>query len=244
MRWTPGQRSPNLEDRRATTGGRRMVLPHGRPGPGRHPHPSRPELYFQNRPAVALRRRRACRAGRGPSRRVPDDTRGGEAGGLRLLRAGRRAGDVGQGASTRAGQEYQRRRGRPSRRDATETGCGCRRRRDRTFDRPEDGKVYIDLALLLRPAPVRRPGDFAQAYVLAHEIGTTWRTCWHTEQVRNAHRPTRSRQRDVGAARAAGRLLCRDVGPRHAAAKHPGGGERRSRALQHSFHRRNASEAC
>jgi uncharacterized protein len=57
-------------------------------------------------------------------------------------------------------------------RDGTTSGCGAARSATGPFYCPEDEKVYIDLGFY--DELKRRfgaPGDFAQAYVLAHEIG-------------------------------------------------------------------------
>jgi len=57
-------------------------------------------------------------------------------------------------------------------RDAVNTGCGDAQSATGPFYCPADQKIYIDLAFY---DELRRrfgaPGDFAQAYVLAHEIG-------------------------------------------------------------------------
>ncbi|MGI9590054.1 MAG: KPN_02809 family neutral zinc metallopeptidase [Myxococcota bacterium] len=57
-------------------------------------------------------------------------------------------------------------------RDAIRSGCGYADAQAGPFYCPRDGKVYVDLSFYeeLR-ARFGAPGDFAQAYVLAHEIG-------------------------------------------------------------------------
>ena len=57
-------------------------------------------------------------------------------------------------------------------RDGTDSACGFAQTASGPFYCPEDQKVYIDLAFYeeLRER-FGAPGDFAQAYVLAHEIG-------------------------------------------------------------------------
>ncbi len=57
-------------------------------------------------------------------------------------------------------------------RDATSSGCGTAREQTGPFYCPEDEKIYIDLGFW---NDLRRfggdTGDFAQAYVIAHELG-------------------------------------------------------------------------
>lgn len=75
-------------------------------------------------------------------------------------------------------------------RDAVDSGCGFAQSAMGPFYCPADQKVYIDLAFY---EELRRrfgaPGDFAQAYVLAHEIGHHVQRLSGTEaEVRRAQR--------------------------------------------------------
>ncbi|MBV8520138.1 MAG: neutral zinc metallopeptidase [Acidobacteria bacterium] len=57
-------------------------------------------------------------------------------------------------------------------RDATDTGCGYGQAASGPFYCPNDGKVYIDLGFYDElQQRFGASGDFAQAYVLAHEVG-------------------------------------------------------------------------
>ena len=85
--------------------------------------------------------------------------------------------------------------------DAVESACGFAESATGPFYCPGDRKVYIDLGFY-RELQQRfgAPGDFAQAYVLAHEIGHHVQALLGTEaEVRNAQRtnPGRANQLSV-----------------------------------------------
>jgi predicted metalloprotease len=57
-------------------------------------------------------------------------------------------------------------------RDVTDSGCGTAQSATGPFYCPEDEKVYIDLGFFDELSRrFRAPGEFGQAYVIAHEIG-------------------------------------------------------------------------
>lgn len=56
-------------------------------------------------------------------------------------------------------------------RNMTTTGCGMGQAQSGPFYCPADSKVYIDLSFLDELKTLGAPGDFAFAYVIAHEVG-------------------------------------------------------------------------
>jgi uncharacterized protein len=80
--------------------------------------------------------------------------------------------------------------------DATQSGCGFAQAATGPFYCPADEKVYIDLTFYEElHNRFGAPGDFAQAYVLAHEVGH------HVQNVLGIEREMRrAQQRNPGAA--------------------------------------------
>jgi predicted metalloprotease len=74
-------------------------------------------------------------------------------------------------------------------RDATQSGCGFAQSVTGPFYCPADRKVYLDLGFFTElHRKLGAPGDFAQAYVLAHEVGH------HVQTVLGIESQVRSRQ--------------------------------------------------
>jgi hypothetical protein len=78
-------------------------------------------------------------------------------------------------------------------RDAVDSACGQASSATGPFYCPGDRKVYLDLAFFDELARrFRAPGDFAQAYVIAHEIGH------HVQNLTGVEEQVRRAQRGVG----------------------------------------------
>ncbi|MEM7411848.1 MAG: neutral zinc metallopeptidase [Myxococcota bacterium] len=216
MRWRKGERSRNLEDRRAQTGRGRGRSPFGRGGsPVRLPLPTGRGgkmsiwslllmlgvMWFLGINPLSLLTGGGLGGGLGGGTQVGVDPFGGGA-------------DVAAGAPFRASPQEEELvdfvsftlddlqstwvRLLPGYRDArlvlfrgaTRSACGTGQREMGPFYCPGDQKVYIDLSFYqdLRTR-FGAPGDFAQAYVLAHEIGH------HIQKLTGIEERVRSQQR-------------------------------------------------
>ena len=106
--------------------------------------------------------------------------------------------------------------------DATQSGVRPRTGRNGSLLLPADRKVYLDLSFF-RELDERfgAPGDFAQAYVVAHEDRAPRAEPAGLSVATASGAPARRRargQRALGASRTAGRLLRGRVGPLRRAA--------------------------
>ena len=70
-------------------------------------------------------------------------------------------------------------------RGATETGCGFGQAATGPFYCPMDGKVYLDLSFMEDLERLGGNGDFALAYVIAHEVGHHVQTLINPSRMRN-----------------------------------------------------------
>ena len=168
MRWTPGGRSDNLEDRRGEGGGR---------GFGAMPRLGLGGIVVLLVLSVIFRRDLVTpflSAG-GAGQASPEATAEANTAEEPMVQFVSFVLDDAQATWTKIlptmGQQYQ-----PAKlvlfRDAINSACGFAQAATGPFYCPLDQRVYIDLGFYqeLRDR-FGAPGDFAQAYVLAHEIG-------------------------------------------------------------------------
>jgi len=207
MRWTRGRRSRNLEDRRSQPAGRRRIrIPGGRPGAGIGLGGIvvliAIGVIFGPEAVLGL-------LGQGANSVQPSFDTAPTGGPAKTSAQEEELVDfisfvlddsqqVWSGLLPRFGQTY-----RDARlvlfRDAVESRCGFASAQSGPFYCPGDEKVYIDLAFY---EDLRRrfgaPGDFAQAYVLAHEIGHHVQTVLGTErEVRRLQRTATSQANEL-----------------------------------------------
>jgi len=172
MRWTPGRRSPDFEDRRATTGGRRIAIPFGGGGLGLGGLLILLVLSFIFKTDLL-----SLFSGGGSAVQVglPGEKFEPTAEEEKLVDFVNFVLEDAQGTweqiFQQSGREYPHAK-LVAYREGTETGCGYGEAVTGPFYCPVDSTVYIDLNFYQELKDrFGAPGDFAQAYVLAHEIG-------------------------------------------------------------------------
>ena len=166
MRWSPGHRSANVEDRRG--GGGRFIRGAGGMGVG--------TLVILLILSLVFKRDFLSLAGAGGSGAAPETAEGPPAETTpeeeRLVSFVSFVLDDAQNVwQQKLATSY-----RPAKlvlfRDAAQSACGFAESATGPFYCPGDEKVYIDLGFYEElQQRFGAPGDFAQAYVLAHEIG-------------------------------------------------------------------------
>jgi hypothetical protein len=171
MRWTPGRRSEDVEDRRGESSGGRGIRVGRGLGLGGILVLLALSLLFKRDFFTLLQTGSDAPLGAPAGEAAPPASPEEE----RLVQFVSFVLDDAQATWTREfesqGRQYERAK-LVLFRDAVRSGCGHAERAMGPFYCPADGKVYIDLAFYeeLR-ARFGAPGDFAQAYVIAHEIG-------------------------------------------------------------------------
>jgi uncharacterized protein len=167
MRWTPGGSRENLEDRRGQGGGRGFGLPVGRLGIGGVIVLAILSFIFK----VDLLSLLGGGGGAvSPAAQVPASPEEEQM--VEFVNAvNNDVQGTWQQQFAKSGQTYE-----PAKlalfTDSTESGCGYGQAAMGPFYCPADQRAYIDLGFYNElQQRFGAPGDFAQAYVLAHEIG-------------------------------------------------------------------------
>jgi len=103
----------------------------------------------------------------------------------------------------------------------TRSGCGAAESATGPFYCPEDEKVYIDLGFYDElKQRFGAPGEFAQAYVLAHEVGHhVQNDRYRSKSPQSARTESASAECAFGEDGIASRLLCRRLGACDAGAR-------------------------
>lgn len=185
MRWSPGGRSDNLEDRRGASGGGGMRGPGGgmRVGLGGMVVLLVLSLIFKRDLITPLTGGGLPSASSSATAPVQDPQE------EQMVQFVSFVLDTTQSTWTRLlPQQYQ-----PAKlvlfRDAVQSACGAAESASGPFYCPGDQKVYVDLSFFDQlDRQFGAPGDFAQAYVLAHEIGH------HVQNLLGTERQLRSAQ--------------------------------------------------
>jgi predicted metalloprotease len=171
MRWTPGGRSADLEDRRGQGGGGGLRLGGGKLGIG--------GFIVLAILSIIFRRNFFALVGAGPDTSgqttvngTPPPTTPEEEKMIQFVSfILDDVQDTWQKEFQKDGQSYQRAK-LDLFTDSVESGCGYAQTAMGPFYCPVDQKAYIDLGFYKELKDrFGAPGDFAQAYVLAHEIG-------------------------------------------------------------------------
>ena len=167
MRWTPGADRGNVEDRRGQRGGGGFGLPIGRLGIGGFLVLLVLSLIFKTNFFALLGGGGAAPVAQAPVASTPEEEQMADF----VTAVLNDVQDTWSQQFSASGQTYQ-----PAKlvlfRDGTQSNCGYGAAAMGPFYCPADQMAYIDLAFYEElKSRFGAPGDFAQAYVLAHEIG-------------------------------------------------------------------------